>query len=225
MSRGAALPIDLPLTDIRGLLDGRKTAITFTRGLVEVPDGWQSLFYVREPFKLTVYAADGGMAFANFLVPDSVGSATRRYASRAFRWHRRLRVNAEGATHRRPACRMPREASRITLEMTGGTVGRLQDVPVDTAIAEGLYRFSKDGGRTWKFGIPDATDGRPGTDCGGWAWRDWRRDPREAYAHLIDQRYGAGTWDANPATLFANFDVHRENVDDLLRRRARERAA
>lgn len=97
----------------------------------------------------------------------------------------------------KPSIHMPRQASRITLEITGVRVERLQDISEQDAIAEGLKAVTKDGGRTIKYGIPDK-DGLPGADDDGWEWRDWQVDPRQAYRHLWEVLYGPGSWDANP---------------------------
>ncbi|MDO4705741.1 MAG: hypothetical protein Q4A98_05985 [Comamonadaceae bacterium] len=90
---------------------------------------------------------------------------------------------------------MPRWASRILLEVTGVRVQRLQDISEEEAIAEGLKTLSKDGGRTWKSGLPDR-DGLPDGD--GWPWREWEKDPRRAYKRLWEFIHGPKSWDQNP---------------------------
>lgn len=96
----------------------------------------------------------------------------------------------------RPSIHMPRWASRITLEITGVRVERLNSINEHDAIAEGLAEISKDG-RIYKYGIPDR-DGYPGTDDFGWPWHEWERYPISAYSKLWQSIYGEESWQANP---------------------------
>jgi hypothetical protein len=95
-----------------------------------------------------------------------------------------------------PSIHMPRKASRITLEITGVRVERLNSINENDAMAEGLAEISKDG-RTYKYGIPDR-DGYPGTDDCGWPWHEWERYPISAYCKLWSSIYGEESWQANP---------------------------
>ena len=111
---------------------------------------------------------------------------------------------------------MPRWASRLTLTVTDVRVQRVQDISEESAEAEGLYCVSKDGGRTWKWGIPDR-DGVPGTDDLGWPWADWETSPRAAYRRLWDglnAKRGFG-WDTNPWVAALSFNVMKANIDAL----------
>lgn len=92
---------------------------------------------------------------------------------------------------------MPRWASRITLEVTEVRLQRLQDITEEDARAEGLTCLSKDGGRIFKWGIPDR-DGLPGEDDDGEHWQNWSLTARDAYARLWDAINGAGSWASNP---------------------------
>lgn len=96
----------------------------------------------------------------------------------------------------RPSIHMPRWASRITLEITGVRVERLQDISEEDARAEGLACVTKDGS-LYKYGISDL-DGLPGNDNHGWHWQEWERDPRNAYHKLWEQINGPGSAVANP---------------------------
>jgi len=77
----------------------------------------------------------------------------------------------------RPSIHMPRWASRITLEITGVRVERLQDIDISAAQAEGV----SDTGSL----ILDSA----GNEQGG---------PIAEYAVLWEQINGPGSWDANP---------------------------
>lgn len=77
---------------------------------------------------------------------------------------------------------MPRWASRITLEITGVRVERLQDISEADAQAEGC---------------PEAIRGLAFTDS---AARDW-------YADIWESINGPGSWDANPRVWVIEFKV------------------
>ncbi|NOK05795.1 hypothetical protein HNV27_30205 [Myxococcus xanthus] len=96
----------------------------------------------------------------------------------------------------RVSIHMPRWASRLTLEMVSVRFERLHDITDEDAKAEGLTCLSKDGGRTWKYGIPDR-DGWPGTDDTGWPWTDWDVSPRVAFRRLWSSIYGPESWERN----------------------------
>lgn len=83
----------------------------------------------------------------------------------------------------KPSIHMPRAASRITLEVTGVSVERLQDIGEEQAKAEGI----PPGGPTGRsFGIP------------GMSRAHYLGTAQEAFTVLWDQINGAGSWDANP---------------------------
>lgn len=103
----------------------------------------------------------------------------------------------------RPSIHMPRVRSRIDLEVVAIRVERLQEISAQDAIAEGLDALTKDG-VTVKHGIADL-DGLPGTDDHGWAWKDWERDPRDAYRKLWESINGKGSWDSNPWVWVVTF--------------------
>lgn len=118
----------------------------------------------------------------------------------------------EPDTYWRPSIHMPRAYARILLRVTGVRVERLQDISADDAKAEGLARISKDQGRTYKYGVPDA-DGLPGVDDHGWPWQKWQLDPREAFHALWDSlnaKRGHG-WTVNPWVWVIEFERIRPN--------------
>ena len=86
----------------------------------------------------------------------------------------------------RPSIFMPRAASRITLEVTGVRVERLQDISEADAMSEGappshpsIDRISRE------YGYPDF--------------------PRSWYAQLWDHINGPGSWEANPWVFVVSF--------------------
>jgi hypothetical protein len=102
---------------------------------------------------------------------------------------------------------MPRTACRLRLKITGIRVERLQDITEEDAKAEGLSCLTKDGGITYKYGIPDS-DGLPGNDDFGWHWHDWNIDPRKSFQKLwdsINKDRGYG-WDTNPWLWVISFE-------------------
>lgn len=98
----------------------------------------------------------------------------------------------------RPSIHMPRAASRITLEVTGVRVERLQDISEADAIAEGIEGFE----------LPE---------CGGRFWLDYRltdaeagcspalKSPVDSYRWLWESINGPGSWDANPFVWVVEF--------------------
>lgn len=97
----------------------------------------------------------------------------------------------------RPSIHMPKSACRLFLQITDLRVERLQDISQEDAKAEGLACLSKDGGITYKYGIPDK-DGLPGIDNHGWPWQEWNTKPVEAFKTLWGKVNGLDSWQANP---------------------------
>lgn len=92
----------------------------------------------------------------------------------------------------RPSIHMPRWASRLTLEITGVRVERLQAISEVDALAEGISRLRR-GGITAYFGGTESC----GATAGG------------AYAELWKHLNGAGSWDADPWVWVIEFKVLR----------------
>lgn len=112
------------------------------------------------------------------------------------------------ARHRRPSIHMPRWASRLTLEITGVRVERLQDISEADAKAEGLFEWALQG---------------PSDDTLlAWGWKPREADvgfatPVGAYRGLWKHINGPGSWDANPYVWAVSFSVIRKNIDEVLR--------
>lgn len=101
----------------------------------------------------------------------------------------------EGMGKLRPGMFMPRCFSRITLDVMGVRVQRLQDISDEDAIAEGV-QFLPDG--TPEIGSPYAVD-----LCPGWAGGDTARDAFKMLWGIIN---GATAWDANPWVVAVSFE-------------------
>ena len=86
----------------------------------------------------------------------------------------------------RPSIHMYRWASRITLEVTGVRVERLNDISDEDARAEGINRIAH--GREGYFYHATRTEPHPNNWC----------FPDDAYKDLWEQINGPGSWAANP---------------------------
>lgn len=98
----------------------------------------------------------------------------------------------------KPSIHMPRAASRITLEITGVRVERLNDCSEADAKAEGIggYPFRPDDG------YPLCTGYMVGADDGKSTLYPTAREP---YQRLWESINGAGSWDANPWVWMVEF--------------------
>lgn len=90
-----------------------------------------------------------------------------------------------------PSIHMPREFSRITLEVTGVKVERLQDISEADAAAEGLQK------------LPET--GRWAVDKDGRSFDRTAFDPRTAFGWLWESINGPGSWEANPWVVAISF--------------------
>lgn len=96
----------------------------------------------------------------------------------------------EGRT--RPPMHLPRWASRITLEVTGVKVERLQDISEEDSLAEGVVNFPP--GSAF-YGVEVERN-----DFG-----QVQQSAREAYGWLWDRINGPASWDANPWVIATTF--------------------
>lgn len=87
----------------------------------------------------------------------------------------------------RPSIHMPRWASRITLEVTGVKVERLQDISEADAMAEGIVNAGDGNG----YQLADTSHYAGTAD--------------ESYASLWESINGPGSWDANPWVWCVSF--------------------
>ncbi len=104
-------------------------------------------------------------------------------------WGNKLWYVADGEprsgqwTRPRPSIHMPRALSRITLEVTGVRVERLQDISEADAQAEGVDPADEPNQLRWQHYSPHGV----------------------AYARLWDDINGPGSWDANPWVWVVEF--------------------
>ncbi|MGL4602236.1 MAG: hypothetical protein ACRCVE_12360 [Plesiomonas sp.] len=89
-----------------------------------------------------------------------------------------------------PSIHMPREASRITLEITEVRVERLNNITERDSEAEGVSRLEGD---LWKN---YCRDGMPR-----------QLTARDSYATLWDSIYGSGSWQTNPWVWVIEFKL------------------
>jgi|ERR1700691_2340607 len=110
---------------------------------------------------------------------------------------------------RRPSIYMPRWASRLTLELSGVRVERLQDITEEDAIAEGIE--------------PVFTGAKE--RCG---WLDYQHagagvgyfpNPIDSYHSLFRSLHGDDIVAKNPWLWALNFVPHRQNIDTFLKTR------
>lgn len=107
-----------------------------------------------------------------------------------FRKGRHHKDSATPAWHKRLARFMPRKYSRITLEITGVKVERLQDVSEEDAKAEGLLWNALY--REWG-GVEKHPCSRP--ECPQWRWYE---KPETAFRYLWESINGPDSWTENP---------------------------
>jgi hypothetical protein len=100
----------------------------------------------------------------------------------------------EGKT--RPSIFMPRWASRITLEVTGVMVQRLQDISEADAQAEGIAELPLQAGQPGAWWSADPT--QPALHG---------RTPVDAFRLLWESIYGQGSWSDNPMVWAISFQL------------------
>jgi len=111
-------------------------------------------------------------------------------------YNKAARAGATPSWWKRPAIFMPRAACRITLEVTGVRVERLQDISEADAAAEGIDRapsLGTPGDFQWcDYRVPNDS-------------AEWFNSPVRSYETLWEQINGPGNWAANPWVWAVSF--------------------
>jgi hypothetical protein len=112
-------------------------------------------------------------------------------------WELAYAADAESVyDHWRPSIHMPRWASRITLEVTGVRVERLQEITEAAARAEGIEPTARHDLYGWRnYGDTETA----GDSC------EYFTDPRESFRSLWESINGAESWKANPFCWVVEF--------------------
>jgi hypothetical protein len=194
------------------LLDGSKTQ---TRRIVkpQPPMGTRDVFTFHHPSPRTHYWAFDGDSLLDWAYPCPQGDlGDRLYVREAWQHSNHplgpyepdcdvfyradylddplgadLERSADGVRRQwRPSIHMPRAASRITLEVTGVRMERLNDISEDDARAEGC--------------APAWLDVN-GEDVNAYGQPTYR----QGFARLWRDINGAGSWDANPWVWVVDF--------------------
>lgn len=147
--------------------------------------------WVREAFRL-VKTLPGG-ADGDTVPPSKILDSTRRFEADGAVSYPDARMRVFGKL--RPAMFMPRWASRITLEVTGVRVERLQDISYEDALAEGAADF--------RAAIAEEC-AREGSETPDECARRLRW-PQRWYAQLWNDINGPASWAANPWVWVVEF--------------------
>ena len=189
---------------VRALLAGTKTqtrrpvkgmALEWLR-----PEGFTPTFVADPANHLCLYGAPGDRLW----VREAWRAMAEHDASRPLDIPWRAPVVYEASRHPdtlfgklRPGMFMPRWASRITLEVTGVRVERLQDISEADAIAEGIEsRQVSETDSRWLRYDRSEDQGKAYSTTG---------NPRESFRSLWESINGPGLWQANPWVWVLSF--------------------
>lgn len=186
-------PILFSAPMVRAILDGRKTQTRRAYKNRKHPDFGCDIAaseLVREAQHVIDRACPYGQPGDRLWVRETWSSDDGKTA-----WYR-----ADGETYNaglpwRPSIFMPRWASRITLEITGVRVERLNEISTEDAIAEGTPVTWGD----WRGQAPEWALRSIGPEYGSPGSHLWdNRTTVKNYGLLWESINGAGSWAANP---------------------------
>ena len=196
---------------VRALLDGTKTQ---TRRILKTKNGgvqWNpyDLPGMRQILRNCPYGQIGDQLWVretwNWFDPDSIPTDragpraifTGNQGNRSIPWVAAYAADGhlpypgyEGRDHWRPSIHMPRWASRITLEITGVRVERLQDISIEDAKSEGAW---------W----PDESIVSKVAEY--FSIDHLGANPYNAYQMLWESLNGPDSWDLNPLVWVVSF--------------------
>ncbi|MBV8666766.1 MAG: hypothetical protein JO269_09805 [Burkholderiaceae bacterium] len=190
-------PILFSAPMIRALLDGRKTQtrrvakLTANGYAKEVGGNRRWHLGDHDAIKASPYGQPGDRlwvreTFAHQPAEYEWSASTSIPLIPAETWYRADFANCESYNATmpwKPSIHMPRNLSRIDLEITDVRVEHLQDISVKDACAEGVF-------------VPEAEYAQNGPSA-----------PIMAYADLWETINGAGSWDLNPFVWVIEFKV------------------
>lgn len=186
--------------------------------LVRVVDGyakfWQRNNATIERHIKSPYGTPGDLlwvreSWAARDIETSTGKVKIEYKATPDAFRRIIPVNSIQLTKEskwKPSIHIPKDVARTWLRMTELRVERLNDIKEESALKEGIAQYTKDGGRVWKYGIPDL-DGLPGNCDIGWEWKEWKLSAKSAYMELWDQINGVHSRLRNPWLWVIEYEV------------------
>lgn len=165
---------------VRAILEGRKTQ---TRRVVKLPlkdpltgceiAGCEINSMLRQGEEICKYGVPGDRLWVRETFQENTPPSGWIYRADDIAGH------IDGGW--KPSIFMPRQASRITLEIEAVRVDRINEITREDCIAEGITQRASNGAYT-----------HGGEHALGWA------EPEGAYRQLWESINGAGSWDANP---------------------------
>lgn len=205
----AIRPILFNTLMVQALLDGRKvqTRRPITKPIIDRNFGCEiapnkvdsdsicpignvgDLLYVRETFRLYNNSDECGCSEHCSCPPTGTPVYRSNCNDSEVRWT--------------PSIHMPRKYSRLTLEITGVRVERIQSIGNEDAEAEGLKVFNEDDANLYYSGTATEDEWPHG----------WFQNPVEAFSRLWSEVYK--NWYDNPWVWVIDFKVHRINVDEM----------
>lgn len=225
-----ARPIPLKPHEVRGILDGRKTqmrrVVDRLSGIGRVTEfqssehpgfdfifrnrrmGWMTLadvlercplgqpgdlLWVRETWR-PIFGQTGQHIETDYKATPTERMGDLLGGDPSLRW--------------KPSIHMPRAESRITLEVTGIRVERLQDISEEDARAEGITKLTS----SLRSGLWTA-DGKSFTSRGP------VKCFRDLWEHRLTAKNVGSSWDANPWVWVMEFRPHLMNIDQFLKQR------